>query len=217
MSEVSKSRVFAINLQLDEFRWLAREMIRFCYSKEEPLWVRTFRGRNHCLLLQLRKNKNERFIVFSQLSYSSRPRTVIFVEGPKADGWFGVSKLLKETLLGVSNSSFAKAKEVSTAARSFSNRPISYANIVRGANGGETYGQLKGWRCRAWGSWDIYAAILGDVQRGTSQASREKGLAQGMSLKTSGKYAKSLYSSVSPRNDSCFFACVHFLVLRIYR
>jgi len=40
------------------------------------------------------------------------------------------------TLIGASNSSFAKAKEVSTAARSFSNRPVSYANIVRGANGG---------------------------------------------------------------------------------
>ena len=28
VSEVSKRRVFAINLQLDEFRWLAREMVR---------------------------------------------------------------------------------------------------------------------------------------------------------------------------------------------
>ena len=77
--------------------------------------------------------------------------------GTKVDGWFGVSKLLKETLIGASNSSFAKAKEVSTAARSFSNRPVSYANIVRGTNGGENYGQLRGWRCRACGSWDIYA------------------------------------------------------------
>ena len=73
-------------------------------------------------------------------------------------------------MIGASNSSFAKAKEVSTAARSFSNRPVSYANIVRGTNGGENYGQLRGWRCRACGSWDIYAAILGDVKRGTSQA-----------------------------------------------
>ena len=38
VSEISKRRVFAINLQLDEFIWLAREMICFCYSKGEPLW-----------------------------------------------------------------------------------------------------------------------------------------------------------------------------------
>ena len=71
----------------------------------------------------------------------------------------------------------------------------------------ERTGQLKGWRCRACGSWDIYAAILGNVQRGTSQASREKGLEQGMSLKTSGKDANSRNSSVSPQNDSCFHMC----------
>ena len=142
----AKKRVFAINLQLDEFRWLAREMFRFCYSKGEPLWARTFRGRNHCLLLHLRKNKNGRFIVFSELSYSGRPRTIIFQEGPKADGWFGVSKLLKETLLGASYSYAVKAKELSSAARPLSNRPASFENIVRGANGVENYGQLKGWR-----------------------------------------------------------------------
>ena len=78
VAEVSKRRVFVINLQLDEFRWLAREMVRFCSSKGEPLWVRTFRGSNHCLLLQLRKNKKGRFIVLSQLCYSGKPRTIIF-------------------------------------------------------------------------------------------------------------------------------------------
>jgi len=67
VAEVSKRRVFVINLQLDEFRWLAREMVRFCSSKGEPLWVRTFKGRNHCLLLQLRRNKKGRHIVFSRL------------------------------------------------------------------------------------------------------------------------------------------------------
>jgi len=58
--------VFVIKLQLDEFRWLAREMVHFCSSKGEPLWVRTFRGSNHCLLLQLRKNKKRK--VYSILS-----------------------------------------------------------------------------------------------------------------------------------------------------
>jgi len=96
VSEVSKRRVFVIKLQIDEFRWLAREMVCFCSSKGEPLWVSIFRGSNHCLLLQLRKNKGGRFIVFSQFSYFGRPRTIIFTKGPKADGWFGVTKLLKE-------------------------------------------------------------------------------------------------------------------------
>jgi len=200
VSEVSKKKVFAINLQLDEFRWLAREMVRFCYSKGEPLWVRTLRGRNHCLLLQLRKNKNGRFIVLSEFSYSGRSRTVIFPEGHKAEGWFGISKLLKDSLLGVTISNGVKAKEVSNAARPLSHRPVSFANIVRGVNGVENYGPLKGWRCRACGSWDIYAAILGDVQRGTAQTSRERGLNQGLSSKTNGKDAKSRISSISPRN-----------------
>ena len=91
VAEVSKGRVFVINLQLDEFRWLARELVRFCSSKGELFWVRTFRGSNHSLLLQMRKNKRGRFIVFSQLSYSGKSRTIIFPEGPKADGWFGIT------------------------------------------------------------------------------------------------------------------------------
>ena len=95
------------------------------------------------MLLQVRKNKRK-VHCFSQLSYSSRPRTIILPEGPKANGWFGVSKLLKETLIAASNSSFAKSKEASNAARSFTNRQVSYANVVRGANGGEHCGQLKG-------------------------------------------------------------------------
>ena len=59
-SEVGKRRVFVIKLQLDEFRWLAREMVCFCSSKGEPLWVRTFSRSNHCLLMQLRKNQKGR-------------------------------------------------------------------------------------------------------------------------------------------------------------
>ena len=78
---------------------------------------------NHCLFL-------------SQLSYSSKPRTIIFPEGPKADGWFGVTKLLKETLIGASGSAFAKSKEASKAVRGYTSKPMSYANVVRGATGG---------------------------------------------------------------------------------
>ena len=54
-----------IRLSFQEFRWLAVQMVRFCFSKGELLWVRTFRWGNRCLLLQLRKNSNGKFILFS--------------------------------------------------------------------------------------------------------------------------------------------------------
>lgn len=62
VSEVIKRRLSVIKPQVDEFRCLAREIVHFCSSKGEPLWARTFRGSNYCLLLQLRKNKRGRFI-----------------------------------------------------------------------------------------------------------------------------------------------------------
>jgi len=64
VAEVSKRRVFVIKLRFDEFRWLAREMVRFCSSKGEPLWVGTFKGSNF-LLLEVRKKKKGRYMVFS--------------------------------------------------------------------------------------------------------------------------------------------------------
>jgi len=144
-SKVNKRRVFVIEFQLDEFRWLAREMPCFCSSKGEPLWVRTFRRSNHRLLLQLRKSKGGRFIVFSQLSYSCRLRTIIFPEGPKVDGWFRVTKLLKETLIRAGSSVQAQSKEASTVAKYLTSGFVSYANVVRGATGSVHFGMLKGW------------------------------------------------------------------------
>jgi len=183
VAEVSKRRVFVINLQMDEFRWLVREMVRFCPSKGEPLWVRTFRDSNHCLLLQLRKNKRGRYIVLSQLSYSGSQELLF----SRADGWFGVTKLLKETLIGASSSNFAKSKEASKAAGGFSSKPMSYANVVRGATSAVLAGQLKGWRCRSCGSWDVYASVLGDERVSTPLASKQKEHEQGMPSRTSGK------------------------------
>jgi len=43
VSEVSRKTISAIRLGIDEFRWLARELVRFCYAKGDPLWVRAFR------------------------------------------------------------------------------------------------------------------------------------------------------------------------------
>ena len=35
---------------------------------------------------------------------SGRSRSIIFPEGPNADGWFGVAKLLKEVLIEANKS-----------------------------------------------------------------------------------------------------------------
>jgi len=54
MESCRRGRSF-IKLNSQEFRWLAEELARFCYSKGEPTRVRTFKGANQCLLLQLRR------------------------------------------------------------------------------------------------------------------------------------------------------------------
>ena len=65
---------------------MAIEMVWFYSSKGDPLWVRTFKGANQCLLLQLRKSGRGRFIVFFFFfGGSSRARTAIFSEGSYPD------------------------------------------------------------------------------------------------------------------------------------
>ena len=61
--------------------------------------VKSFRWGQRCLLLQLRKNSKGRFIVLSLLGNGGQARSVIFPEGAKAKGWFGVTTILKETLI----------------------------------------------------------------------------------------------------------------------
>ena len=143
-----------IRLSFQEFRWPAVQTARFYFSKGEPLWVRNFRWGNRCLLLQLRKNGNGRFIVFSLLGNGGHSRTVIFPEGAKAKGWFGVSKILKEILIEghkkLSPSMYAPPRS-----RFTMGRKKSVANAVRGQLGGSLNSQLMGWKCRACGSWDV--------------------------------------------------------------
>ena len=84
-------------------------MVRFCSSKGDPPWVRTFKGANQCLLLQLRKNVRGRFIVFSLIGGSGHSRTIVFPEGSNAlttilkvfDLWAsgGLPKLMSRSLL----------------------------------------------------------------------------------------------------------------------
>jgi len=71
--------------------------------------VRTFKGANRCLLLQLRQNARGKFIVFSLIGSIDRSRTIIFPKGSKADGRFAITRLLKEFLLsGKGEASFNK-------------------------------------------------------------------------------------------------------------
>jgi len=74
-------------------------MVRFCFSKGEPLWLQTFRWGHRGLLLQLGKYSKGRFIVLSLLGNGGQVRTVVFPESAKAKGWFGVIKILKETFI----------------------------------------------------------------------------------------------------------------------
>jgi len=62
------------------------------------------------LLLQLRKNSNGRFIMLSHFAYSGQLRTLIFPEGPKADGWFGVANLFKKVLIEANRAWLSKQK-----------------------------------------------------------------------------------------------------------
>ena len=132
IAESSRRKRSFVRLSFQEFRWLAVQMVRFCFSKGESLWVRTFRWGNRCVLLQLRRNGNGRFIVFSLLGDGGQSRTVIFPEGTKADGWFGVSKILKEFLIGGHKKSFPSSMAVRPRARLSVGGKKSFVNAVKG-------------------------------------------------------------------------------------
>jgi len=166
IAESSRRKRFFIRLSFQEFCWLAVQMVRFCFSKGEPLWVRTFRWGNRCLLLQLRKNGNDRFIVFSLLGDGGQSRTVIFPEGAKANGWFGVSKILKEILIEGHKRSSPPSMAARPRSRLSVGRTKYFANAVKGQLGGSLDSQLMRWRCRACGSWDVSAAVIGEGQHG---------------------------------------------------
>jgi len=47
------------------------------------------------------------------------------------------------------------------------NRKKSFANAVKGQLGGSLDSQLMGWRCKAGGSWDVFAVVIGEGQHGS--------------------------------------------------
>ena len=153
---------------------MAIQMVRFCFSKGEPLWLKTFRWGQRCLLLQLRKNNKGRFIVLSLLGNGGKVRTVIFPEGAKAEGWFGVTKVFKETLIEGHKKRSLSLRNAPIHSRLRVSRDRSFASVVRGHLGGSPDSSLMGWKCRECGSWDVCAAVIGEAHIGSGSLSKQK-------------------------------------------
>ena len=74
-----------------------------------------------------------------QYKSSNWSRTIIFPKAHKADRWFGVTKILKGSLINrcIKSSSQFKSHQVGPIdLRSKQGRPLSYANVVRSCVGG---------------------------------------------------------------------------------
>jgi len=76
---------------------------------------------------------------------------VIFPEGAKAEGWFGVTKILKETLIEGHKKPSPPPRNASIPSRFPVSRDRSFANVVRGHLGGSPNSPLMGWKCRDYG------------------------------------------------------------------
>jgi len=130
--------------------------------------VKTFRWNNRFWLLQLRRNINGRFIMLSNFTNSGQSRSIIFPEGPFADGWFVVAKMLKEVLIKANKSSSRKKPSTPrTSSGKMTGQP-SFAEVVPVGSRSSKSTKLKGWRCRNCGSWDVFAAVIGGFTWGYS-------------------------------------------------
>jgi len=83
-------------------------------------------------------NKRRTFRASSQFGYHGRSNINIIPEGHKADGWFKVTMLLKETLDLGSNFVSAKSKEADTSATYPMSSLASCKNVVLGDTVGFT-------------------------------------------------------------------------------
>jgi len=130
VEEAGRRKMSFIRLNFQEFRWLAVQMVCFYFSKGEPLRLKTFRWGQRCRLLQLRKNSKGRFIVLSLLGNGGQARTMIFPEGAKAEGCFGVTKILKETLIEGHKKPSPTPRNASIPSRFPMSMDRSFASIV---------------------------------------------------------------------------------------
>jgi len=72
-----------------------------------------------------------------------------------------MTKILKESLIYGNHEASPTQLYTSVAFKSKVDRHLSYANVVRGRLI-DPSSVLKGWRFRECGSWDVYAAVLGE-------------------------------------------------------
>ena len=125
-------------------------------------------------MLQFRKNSKGRFIVLSLLSNGGQTRTVFFHKGAKEEGWFGVTKILLETLI----EGHKKPSSPPSNASIPSSFPVSidrsFANVVRGHLGGSPDSYLMGKKYRDCGSWDVFVAVISEEHNGSGNVSKQK-------------------------------------------
>jgi len=76
------------------------------------------------------------------------------------DGWFPLTKILKESLIYGNHEDSPKQRSTSVAFKSRVGRHLSYANVVQARLIDPHSSILEGWRCRECGSRDVYAAVL---------------------------------------------------------
>jgi len=110
------------------------------------------------------ENARGKFIVFSLIGSIGRSRTIIFPDGSKADGWFAITRLLKESLLSRKGEAPVKKWKRAVANKPRVGRSPSYAEAVRGRGSDLQSPYLRGWRCKQCGSCDVFAAVLGEDQ-----------------------------------------------------
>jgi len=90
------------------------------------------------------------------------------------EGWFGVTKILKETLIEGHKKQSPPPRNTSFPSRCLVSRDRSFANIVRGHLGGSPNSPLMGWKCRDCGSWDDCAAVIGEEHNVSSNVLKQK-------------------------------------------
>jgi len=108
------------------------------------------------------------------LGNGGQARTVIFPKGAKAEGWFRVTKILKETLIEGHKKPSPPPKNASIPSRFSVSRDRSFANVVRGHLGDSPDSPLKGWKCRDCGSWDVCVAVIGEEHNGSGNVLKQK-------------------------------------------
>ena len=92
--------------------------------------------------------------MLSNFTNSGQSRSIIFLEGPYADGWFAIAKILKKVLIEANKSLLRKTHLAPrTCTWKVSGQP-NFADFVRGGTENSKSSALKGWRCRNCGSWD---------------------------------------------------------------